>query len=225
MDDIVSTNELHGAQLLASRHSYLDTLTAAAYIRDSPLKMISNSLFFAAAAACLGVFVPLFSTTPTSCSSVDVHATTSEILRLLRLQRQVADEILEDDARLKESLMSQIQQVQREFWIYFGSEEDFERLIAHPVNVFLLYRHWTKSAGVWKAVANANVSDRVDELVDLLPRQEDTEDVALTLLRLQSMYNLTEGDIFDGNIRGRRQALNYILFFVMTRLLIIKDYL
>ena len=46
--------------------------------------------------------------------------------------------------------------------------------------------------------------DSVSQLSGMLPNSEATDAVALTLVRLQSMYNMTEAEISDGDIRGYR---------------------
>ena len=53
-------------------------------------------------------------------------------------------------------------------------------------------------------IFDATGDDAVSRLSEMLPDSEATDAVALTLVRLQSMYNMTEADISDGDIRGYR---------------------
>ena len=50
----------------------------------------------------------------------------------------------------------------------------------------------------------ATGDDSISRLAEMLPDSEATDAVALTLVRLQSMYNLTEAEISAGDIRGHR---------------------
>ena len=53
---------------------------------------------------------------------------------------------------------------------------------------------------IFEATGDVSVS----QLTEMLPHSEATDAVALTLVRLQSMYNMTEADISAGHIRGYR---------------------
>ena len=50
----------------------------------------------------------------------------------------------------------------------------------------------------------ATGDDSISRLAEMLPDSDATDAVALTLVRLQSMYNLTEAEISAGDIRGHR---------------------
>lgn len=162
------------------------------------MSLISNSLFFL-----LLIFVAYG-------GGVDVHATTSELLNLLRLQRDVTHEIFEAGenkvpllAAMDGALAEELNSVRREFEDHFSREDD-AALVSHPLNLFHLYRHWTKSEPVWRRVYGATGHDSVSRLFGMLPDSDATDAVALTLVRLQSMYNMTEADISAGDIRGYR---------------------
>ena len=94
------------------------------------MSLISNSLFLL-----LNVFIG-------SDGGVDVHAATSELLNLLRLQRDVTHEILEAAAgknRVDEALAEELRSVRSEFEDRFSREDD-AALVSHPLNLFHLYR-------------------------------------------------------------------------------------
>ncbi len=74
--------------------------------------------------------------------------------------------------------------------------------------MFHLYRHWSTNAPVWKELNET--SERAAELAAMLPGPSDSDAVALTIIRLQSMYNLAAEDIYDGVIRGHRWVVEHI---------------
>ena len=163
------------------------------------MALISNSLFL------LNIFVGV-----SSGGGVDVHATTSELLNLLRLQRDVTHEIFEAGknkvpllAAVDGALAEELNSVRREFEDHFSREDD-AALVSHPLNLFHLYRHWTKSEPVWRRVNEAISDNSISRLAEMLPDSDATDAVALTLVRLQSMYNMTEAEISEGDIRGYR---------------------
>ena len=94
------------------------------------MSLISNSLFI------------LLNTLGAS-AAVDVHATTSELLNLLRLQRDVTHEILEAEKswKVSETLKEELTSVRTEFEDRFSHGEDGDvALVSHPLNLFHLYR-------------------------------------------------------------------------------------
>ena len=97
------------------------------------MALISNSLF-------------LLNIVGVSSGGVDVHATTSELLNLLRLQRDVTHEIFEAGenkvpllAAMDGALAEELNSVRREFEDHFSREDD-AALVSHPLNLFHLYR-------------------------------------------------------------------------------------
>ena len=112
------------------------------------MSLISNSLFI------------LLNTLGAS-AAVDVHATTSELLNLLRLQRDVTHEILETGkcGEVSETLKEELRSVRTEFEDRFSQGEDGDAaLVSHPLNLFHLYRDvqqdlhqkWKFLKRVWK---------------------------------------------------------------------------
>ena len=96
------------------------------------MSLISNSLFF---------LLLLLNILIVSIGGVDVHAATSELLNLLRLQRDVTHEILEAAGKsgMNEALAEELRSVRSEFEDWFSREDD-AALVSHPLNLFHLYR-------------------------------------------------------------------------------------
>ena len=55
-----------------------------------------------------------------------------------------------------------------------------------------------------RKVYDVTLNDSVFRLTEMLPDSGAADEIAMTLLRLQSMYNMTEADISSGEIRGHR---------------------
>jgi hypothetical protein len=57
----------------------------------------------------------------------------------------------------------------------FQSTNVSEKMLSHPVNLLLLYRHWSKSAGVWRKRQGDQDLPVLREMVQLAPSIQDTE--------------------------------------------------
>lgn len=80
-------------------------------------------------------------------------------------------------------------------------------LIEHPISLFLLYKHWQDTLALWKSLA-ARVESYETNAVEIsrfiqdLPSKSDLNGVALSLLRLQDVYNLSTEKLLEGSILG-----------------------
>ncbi len=125
------------------------------------------------------------------------------------MQRRLAEEVVADGCS---SFGQDLVQLSREFLSLMTEEEDESperRMSAHPLDVLYLYGFWAKAAPELKRAAKKEegVPDSLRLLLRRLTRELPGEDelraVALSVVRLQSVYNLSTAEIMDGEVVGR----------------------
>ena len=78
-------------------------------------------------------------------------------------------------------------------------------LIEHPVNVYLLYKHLRYTLPLWKSLraeTSYEANNKISQFIQGIPSKADLDGVALSLLRLQDVYNLSTKSLLDGSILG-----------------------
>ncbi len=130
----------------------------------------------------------------TTSSGVDVDASPGELRRLLDLHHEVIQSAMTGDT-------SGLQKARTIFdWI-----QNFEKdvLISHPINVFKLYKMWAESASALSDLAREFPGEKVQEMLMSLPDRKMVKEMAVTILRLQAVYNISISDLIAGSVLGR----------------------
>ena len=69
----------------------------------------------------------------------------------------------------------------------------------HPVDTYLLFKHWIE--------AGSSDTTCYEDIRQYLPTKKDLKNVAFSLVRLQQIYELSEGDVAKGDIDGEQSTL------------------
>jgi hypothetical protein len=54
-----------------------------------------------------------------------------------------------------------------------GDDYKIQDLLDHPLNLFLLYHHWSKSLKIWKEFHLQFPTTKVKKMIELAPKDED----------------------------------------------------
>ena len=99
----------------------------------------------------------------------DHNVPLQEVHRLVQLEADLAREANTG------SISVPLQSIFQEFRRIVGDQVAAEDLLDHPVNLFVLYRHWSSNLIAWKRSYSKFPDTRVLELIELAPNQEDVQ--------------------------------------------------
>ena len=100
---------------------------------------------------------------------VDHNVPVEEVQRLFQLEADLSLE--EETSSMPLALKSTFQDFRR----IFGDQAAVEDLFDHPINLFLLYRHWSASLSVWKRSFAEFPEARLLEMIELAPKPDDVQ--------------------------------------------------
>ena len=99
---------------------------------------------------------------------VDHHAVIQDVSRLVRLEQKMISHSNYSDVDLSETLFN--------FGNLLGKEiGKLPNLVDHPINLFHLYQHWSKSFGIWEQFNKKFNDTIVSEMIELAPTNDDCQ--------------------------------------------------
>ena len=133
----------------------------------------------------------------------DKHASPSELARLFDLELRVMNKIAPpvENRELANKLIA----LRDDFEAFRAVPTD--ELIGHPVNLLLLYSHWEDCGNALRLNMKSatHKGDAAEEaFVAALPGPREVKDIAMALLRLQTVYALSPEDVSAGAVRSHR---------------------
>ncbi len=136
---------------------------------------------------------------------MDIHANPKEIEQMLKIHHNLA--VASSKKR------TDMAKISREFLdLLRSSAEDgnlsaaSKKLSGHPLNLFYLFLYWRASSTVLRDADSLELRNEVPGLgafLDNLPGEKEVRDVALSVVRLQSVYNISARSIAQGYISNR----------------------
>ena len=101
-------------------------------------------------------------------ANIDQHVPLNDICRLIRLEKKLSNEVTSTDWPT-----NMIQTLQDFKELLSTSKDSTESIVDHPINLFLLYRHWSDSVDVWEDFYNRNNHSVVREMIKLAPTNSE----------------------------------------------------
>ena len=102
-------------------------------------------------------------------ANIDQHVPLSDISRLIRLEKKLSNDLTSTDW----PVTNMIHTLQNFKELMSTSKDSTESIVDHPVNIFLLYRHWSVSIDVWEDFYNRHNHSVVREMIKLAPTSSD----------------------------------------------------
>ncbi len=102
-------------------------------------------------------------------ANIDQHVPLNEISRLIRLEKKLLNEVT-SSTDWPTNMMQTLQNFKE---LISTSKDSTESIVDHPINLFLLYRHWSESVDVWKEFSERHNHSVAREMTKLAPTNSD----------------------------------------------------
>ena len=103
-----------------------------------------------------------------SYANIDQHVPLNDISRLIRLEKKLSNELPSPD--WPTNMINTLQNFKE---LISTSQDSTESVVDHPINLFLLYRHWIDSVDAWEDFYIRHNHSVVREMIKLAPTNSD----------------------------------------------------
>lgn len=136
-----------------------------------------------------------------SCSSsvLDVHASPIRLRQMVEVQWRLSRRAIEDD-----SASAELVRLSREFLALTGDAGTAESISGHPLNVLYLYDFWRKSAPSLRDELTSR--EELSSFLASLPGEREVRAAALSVVRMQRVYNISTVELVEGRVEGKSAA-------------------